>query len=49
MATDEDLLEAEWESVSDNGAADSSQPPIEASSATGEPVLNQDEMIVCWV
>ena len=44
MATDEDLLEAEWESVSDSGAAHSSQPPIEASSGTGEPVLNQDEI-----
>ncbi len=43
MATDEDLLAAEWESVSDSSSADST-PPIETSSGTGEPVLNQDEI-----
>ena len=43
MATDEDLLAAEWESVSDSSSADST-PPIETSSGAGEPVLNQDEI-----
>ena len=44
MATDEDLLAAEWESVSDSTSADSNSPPIEISSGAGEPVLNQDEI-----
>ena len=44
MATDEDLLAAEWESVSDSTSADSNPPPIETSSGAGEPVLNQDEI-----
>ena len=44
MATDEDLLAAEWESVSDSSAADSNQLPNEASAGPSEPVLNQDEI-----
>ena len=44
MATDEDLLAAEWESVSDSTSVDSSSSPIETSSGAGEPVLNQDEI-----
>ena len=33
MATDEDLLAAEWESVSDSTSVDSNPPPIETSRA----------------
>ena len=44
MATDEDLLAAEWESVSDSTSVDSNPSPIETSSGAGEPVLNQDEI-----
>ena len=44
MATDEDLLAAEWESVSDSSTDDSNQPANEASSGNSEPVLNQDEI-----
>ena len=44
MATDEDLLAAEWESVSDSTSVDSSSSPIETSPGAGEPVLNQDEI-----
>ena len=44
MATEEDLLAAEWESVSDSSTDDSNQPANEASSGNSEPVLNQDEI-----
>ena len=44
MATEEDLLAAEWESVSDSSTDDSNQPANEASSGDSEPVLNQDEI-----
>ena len=44
MATDEDLLAAEWESVSDSSTDESNQPANEASSGNSEPVLNQDEI-----
>ena len=44
MATDEDLLAAEWESVSDTSTDDINQPVNAASSGNNEPVLNQDEI-----
>ena len=43
MATDEDLLEAEWESVAD-GSSDMNVAPSSDTAGPGEPVLNQDEI-----
>ena len=43
MATDEDLLEAEWESVAD-GSSDMNLAPNSDAASSSEPVLNQDEI-----
>ena len=43
MATDEDLLEAEWESVAD-GSSDMNLAPNSDAASSNEPVLNQDEI-----